>query len=257
MCVEKKERGVISNARAASHEEIERNRGDSDFTNSHERRNSPTTTNSMRANPSFAVALLLIHPVAAFFSATSQQHTSCASQNDYRLAASANDDGDEPNTKDSASGTWNPLSLAVLKLGFTEPAWSSLYNYNKSSGIFSCANCRSPLFSSAAKYDSGSGWPSFWRTVDSERVSLKKEWDGRIECLCANCGGHLGHVFPDGPQRLELDDSELETVPESDPAIGYNVQHSGGEADKKSKYSRMPRYCVNGAALRFDEDGEL
>lgn len=92
-------------------------------------------------------------------------------------------------------GTWNPLSLAVLRLGFTEPAWTSTLNYNKSEGLYRCASCRTPLFSSAAKYDSGSGWPSFWKTIAPNRVALKKEWDGRIECLCANCDGHLGTYF--------------------------------------------------------------
>ena len=160
-------------------------------------------------------------------------------------------EGDE--SKPNRSGTWNPFSLAVLKLGFTEPAWTSSYNYKKDSGTYVCASCSSPLFSSSAKYDSGSGWPSFWKTIDSNRVALEREWDGRIECKCANCVGHLGHVFPDGPTRGDLDVKELETVPETDPKIGYKVQGSnaGGE---ESKYSRMPRFCVNGVALRFEED---
>eukprot|EP00581_Thalassiosira_minuscula_P002571 CAMPEP_0183740782 /NCGR_PEP_ID=MMETSP0737-20130205/60502_1 /TAXON_ID=385413 /ORGANISM="Thalassiosira miniscula, Strain CCMP1093" /LENGTH=228 /DNA_ID=CAMNT_0025975927 /DNA_START=69 /DNA_END=755 /DNA_ORIENTATION=+ len=153
-------------------------------------------------------------------------------------------------------GTWNPFSLAVLKLGFTEPAWTSPLNYKKADGTYSCANCNTPLFPSAGKYDSGSGWPSFWKTIASDRVSLEREWDGRIECKCANCGGHLGHVFPDGPTRGSLDMEELNTVPESDPQIGYKVQ--GKDTDgKDSKYSRMPRFCVNGAALRFEEDSQL
>ena len=68
--------------------------------------------------------------------------------------------------------------------------------------------------------------------------------------------GHLGHVFPDGPTRGSLDAKELETVPESDPQIGYKVQGSSA-GDKESKYSRMPRFCVNGAAMRFEEGGQL
>eukprot|EP00804_Cyclotella_cryptica_P028333 CCRYP_013191-RA/>CCRYP_013191-RA protein AED:0.17 eAED:-0.06 QI:0/0/0/1/1/1/2/0/146 len=145
-------------------------------------------------------------------------------------------------TRDNNSmGTWNPLSLAVLKLGFTEPAWTSPLNYNKSEGVYRCASCLSPLFSSSAKYDSGSGWPSFWKTVAPNRVALKREWDGRIECLCANCNGHL---------------DELKTVPETDPKIGYNVQQSGEFDKSSSKYSRMPRFCINGLALRFDKHCE-
>lgn len=83
------------------------------------------------------------------------------------------------------SGTWNPFSLAVLKLGFTEPAWTSPLNYKKANGTYICANCKSPLFSSSGKYDSGSGWPSFWKTIDNNRVALERNWDGRIECKCA------------------------------------------------------------------------
>jgi len=153
---------------------------------------------------------------------------------------------------EDAPGTWNPFSLAVLKLGLTEPAWTSPLNYKKSAGTYRCANCNSPLFTSSAKYDSGSGWPSFWKTAAPDRVALEREWDGRIECKCANCGGHLGHVFPDGPTRGSLEEKELKTVPDSDPKIGYK-DASGGEGGE-SKYSRMPRFCVNGIAMRFDED---
>lgn len=66
--------------------------------------------------------------------------------------------------------------------------------------------------------------------------------------------GHLGHVFPDGPTRGSLEVNELATVPESDPQIGYKVQGKGDDDAANSKYSRMPRYCVNGVALRFEEE---
>ncbi len=92
----------------------------------------------------------------------------------------------EAESTDKETGTWNPFSLAVLKLGFTEPAWTSPFNYKKAEGTYLCANCRTPLFSSTGKYDSGSGWPSFWKTIESNRVALEREWDGRIECKCAN-----------------------------------------------------------------------
>lgn len=129
---------------------------------------------------------------------TFHRHTLCESK-----------DGSDKE-KTPSMGTWNPFSLLVLKLGFTEPAWTSSLNYKKAKGIYQCAYCRSPLFSSAAKYDSGSGWPSFWKTIADDKVSLKKEWDGRIECRCANCGGHLGHVFPDGPTRGSLNQGKLD-----------------------------------------------
>jgi hypothetical protein len=89
-------------------------------------------------------------------------------------------------SENESMGTWNPFSLAVLRLGLTEPAWTSPLNYKKANGTYICANCRSPLFSSSGKYDSGSGWPSFWKTIESNRVSLERNWDGRIECKCAS-----------------------------------------------------------------------
>lgn len=111
-------------------------------------------------------------------------------------------DAPSPSPKDvEQSKTWNPFRLAVLKLGITEPAWTSPLNYNNEAGSYRCANCASVLFESDGKYDSGSGWPSFWRTSAIGRVALKKEWDGRVECTCKSCGGHLGHVFGDGPKK--------------------------------------------------------
>jgi peptide-methionine (R)-S-oxide reductase len=191
----------------------------------------------------------------------SSTNTLVASRLSRRKAASSRnplrateDDSDVVVVVEGGGGmrTWNPFALAVLKLKLTEPAWTSTLNYKKASGVYLCANCGSPLFSSSGKYDSGTGWPSFWKTIESDRVALEREWDGRIECKCASCGGHLGHVFPDGPTRGSLDAKELETVPDTDPKIGYKVQGSAG--DEESKYSRMPRFCLNGVAMRFEED---
>jgi len=217
------------------------------------------------------------------------QYQPTATTTPWRLLATPKESPESNNndTKES-SGTWNPFSLAVLKLGLTEPAWTSPLNYQKANGTYLCANCRSPLFSSSGKYDSGSGWPSFWKTIESNRVKLERNWDARIECKCANwyvifsakyawtriglslcliyllnfvfsrsklfSDGHLGHVFADGPTISSLDASELETVPETDPQIGYKVQ--GNVSGDQSKYSRMPRYCINGVALRFKEKYE-
>ena len=136
--------------------------------------------------------------------------------------------------------TWNPLRLAVLKLGMTEPAWTSPWNYQKKEGTFSCAYCGQDLFDSNAKYDSGSGWPSFWRTSSDGLVALKREWDGRVECVCSKCDSHLGHVFMDGPVQTSLPSELVETILETDLKSAKNP-------------SRLPRYCINGASLRFDE----
>ena len=142
-------------------------------------------------------------------------------------------------------GTWNPLRLLVLKLKFTEPSYTSPLNYEKRQGTYSCANCKATLFDSNGKYDSGSGWPSFWKTADENKVIYKKEWDGRMEAQCANCKAHLGHIFPDGPMRMNVDQGELKRIPKDDLKTSVVI----------NEYSRLPRYCVNGASLRFTEEG--
>lgn len=100
---------------------------------------------------------------------------------------------DEQESKPPTFGTINPLRLAVLKLGLTELRYTSPLNYEKRNGLYNCANCGSTLFDSKGKYDSGSGWPSYWKTFSERRVQYKREWDGRIEVSCQRCKSHLGH----------------------------------------------------------------
>jgi peptide-methionine (R)-S-oxide reductase len=136
--------------------------------------------------------------------------------------------------------TWNPLRLLVLRLGFTEPAWTSPLNYGKKEGTFRCAYCGKDLFASNAKYDSGSGWPSFWRSIEDGSISYKREFDGRLECRCGRCTSHLGHVFLDGPLPSQVSSELLQESPRSDP----RGRNSNGY---------LPRFCINGASLRYDE----
>ena len=85
----------------------------------------------------------------------------------------------------------------------TEPAFSGKYLQNKDKGIYICARCGSELFSSKTKYDSKSGWPSFFDVIDKKKTETQSDNSGlmhRTEIHCARCGGHLGHVFDDGPQ---------------------------------------------------------
>jgi peptide-methionine (R)-S-oxide reductase len=110
-----------------------------------------------------------------------------------------------------------PQRYAVLREASTERPFSSPLNNEHRKGTFVCAGCALPVFSSATKFDSGTGWPSFWRPLPNAVVtrpdrSLLME---RIEVLCRRCGGHLGHVFDDGPKPTGL------------------------------------RYCMNGLALQF------
>ena len=147
-------------------------------------------------------------------------------------------------TNKKTGRTFNPLRLAVLKLGMTELKWTSPLNYEKRPGQYECANCGTPLFDSSGKYDSGSGWPSFWKTADEDRVAYKREWDGRIECTCRSCGGHLGHAFPDGPTRKDISDI-------SEDLLGSIPGDDLKTSDPNNVYTRLPRYCMNGASLKF------
>lgn len=90
----------------------------------------------------------------------------------------------------------------VLREKGTEPAFTGKYYDNHETGMYHCGACGAPIFSSSEKYDSGSGWPSFWKAVDESKVELVKDLSygtKRVEVLCGPCGSHLGHVFDDGP----------------------------------------------------------
>jgi len=91
----------------------------------------------------------------------------------------------------------------ILREKGTEPPFTGKYVYNKEKGVYECVACGNALFSSETKFDSGSGWPSFWESLSKDTVELKPDYSlgmKRIEVLCARCGGHLGHVFHDGPK---------------------------------------------------------
>ena len=111
-----------------------------------------------------------------------------------------------------------PEQYAVLREEATERPFANAYFDNKVEGIYRCAGCDSALFSSDTKYPSGTGWPSFWQPISADAIGTKTDWKlvlPRTEVHCASCGGHLGHVFNDGPQPTGL------------------------------------RYCLNSAALNF------
>ena len=91
----------------------------------------------------------------------------------------------------------------VLREKGTEPAFTGKYWNQHEKGVYKCAGCGTPLFSSDTKFESGSGWPSFYEPIDEAKVQEEKDTSHgmvRTEVLCKNCGGHLGHVFNDGPK---------------------------------------------------------
>ena len=114
----------------------------------------------------------------------------------------------DENLKEKPLSFWkekglNEMQIKVCRKGGTERAFTGKYNDFKEQGTFVCSSCNQPLFHSKTKYDSGSGWPSFYDAIDKGHIELKADYKlfmKRTEVVCSHCGAHLGHVFDDGPQ---------------------------------------------------------
>ncbi|KGG16934.1 Peptide methionine sulfoxide reductase MsrB [Prochlorococcus sp. MIT 0602] len=118
------------------------------------------------------------------------------------LAASDSDQYSFVLTKEDWKKRLSPEAFNVLRKEGTERPFSSLLNNEKRKGIFVCAGCEQPLFDSSKKFDSGTGWPSFWEPLPNA-INTKKDFKlivPRTEYHCSKCGGHQGHVFNDGPR---------------------------------------------------------
>ena len=137
-------------------------------------------------------------------------------------------DARPPATDDEYRQRLTPEQYHVTREKGTERAFSGAYWDAKDDGTYRCICCDAPLFSSDTKYDSGTGWPSFFAPVDDAAVVTETDRSHgmvRTEAMCANCGGHLGHVFPDGPRptgtRFCMNSASLRLDPEA-----------GGRADQ-------------------------
>lgn len=149
--------------------------------------------------PPFSFAVILTALISSF-SACSQNQEIANNQNE-EMVYKVN------KTEDQWQEILSAEEYKVLREKETEPAFSNEYNDNKKKGTYLCAACGQPLFSSEAKFDSGTGWPSFFAPL--EKNSVKEVLDKshgmiRTEVVCSNCGGHLGHLFTDGPEPTGL-----------------------------------------------------
>jgi len=165
-------------------------------------------------------------PILAIFACLSSgcQYAADTAQQEQQVAQAENDKGEEMIEKiNKTEEEWceqlTSFQCHIVREKGTEPAFTGEYYDEKRPGIYKCVACDLPLFSSDAKFESGTGWPSYFQPIAGNHVEEETDTSHgmvRTEVMCARCGGHLGHVFKDGPEPTGL------------------------------------RYCINSAALKFE-----
>jgi peptide-methionine (R)-S-oxide reductase len=168
----------------------------------------------------FGLMILLLTGCSRTYVATSNTSEGAPSTNSTAVVSNRDMKHKVTKSEDEWKKELSPEQFRVLRKKGTERAFTGEYWNNHEAGVYRCAGCGLELFASDTKFDSGTGWPSFYQPIEAEHVGAEEDntlFARRTEVLCSRCGGHLGHVFEDGPKPTGL------------------------------------RYCINSAALKFEK----